>query len=187
VFTCDGVTLRPLGFADIERLYAWHIDGTVDRYSGWTRRRARETYESEWVKRILEPPADAVFFGIVWDGVLVGRLELAKIDRTDRHAAIGVILGDQTAWGKGIATTALRIALDYAFRVENLERVYAHVFGFNERSQRLMTRVGFVHEGVLRQHEVHLGERQDRHIYGMLKDEFAARYETLFAVPGAGR
>jgi RimJ/RimL family protein N-acetyltransferase len=67
--------------------------------------------------------------------------------------------------------------------VENLERVYAHVFGFNERSRRLMTRVGFVPEGVLRRHEVHNGERHDRHVFGMLKDEFDARYETLFALP----
>ncbi len=64
-----------------------------------------------------------------------------------------------------------------------LERVYAEVYGFNTRSRRLMERVGFQQEGILRQHEIHNGVRQDMYIFGMLKPEFYHRYETIFTLP----
>ena len=86
-------------------------------------------------------------------------------------------------WGRGIAITALRILLDYAFTVRNLERIYAEVYGFNQRSMRLMERVGFQKEGILRQHEIHNGARQDMHFFGMLKAEFYQKHETLFKLP----
>jgi RimJ/RimL family protein N-acetyltransferase len=85
-------------------------------------------------------------------------------------------------WGRGIGSTALRLLLDYAFTVQGLERVYAEVFGFNKRSQQLMERVGFQKEGILRQHDLHNGVRQDLHVYGILKPEFYERYETIFTI-----
>ncbi|MBA2392272.1 MAG: GNAT family N-acetyltransferase [Ktedonobacteraceae bacterium] len=58
--------------------------------------------------------------------------------------------------------------------------MYAEVYGFNTPSFRLMERVGFQREGILRQHEIHNGARQDMHIFGILKPEFYQRYQTLF-------
>ncbi len=68
--------------------------------------------------------------------------------------------------------------------MRSLERVYAEVYSFNQRSLRLMERVGFQEEGILRQHEIHNGVRQDMHFFGMLKSEFYQKYETLFKLPG---
>jgi RimJ/RimL family protein N-acetyltransferase len=67
--------------------------------------------------------------------------------------------------------------------VRNLERVYAEVYGFNQHSLRLMERIGFQKEGVLRQHEIHNGARQDMHFFGILKAEFYQKYETIFKLP----
>jgi RimJ/RimL family protein N-acetyltransferase len=179
MFTCEGVTIRPLSLADRDRMYVWYLDGTVNRWGGWVQRMGREAFDAKWQQTIVAPPADVVYLGIEHAGELVGRAGIAQFDWTHRHAAIGIFLGDPASRGKGIATTALRLALDYAFRVENLERIYTHVLGFNEPSKRLMERVGLVHEAVLRRHMEHHGERHDVHVYGMLKAEFDARYKRL--------
>ena len=123
-------------------------------------------------------------FGIEVENRLVGYVQLAMIDYRERRAAAGILIGDKAVWGRGIARTALRILLDYAFTVRGLERVYAEVYSFNTRSLRLMERVGFQLEGILRQHEFHNGARQDMHVFGILKSEFYERYETLFKLPG---
>ena len=122
--------------------------------------------------------------GIEFEGQLVGYVQLALIDDHERRAAVGILVGEKRMWGRGIGRTALRILLDYAFTVRNLERAYAEVYGFNQRSLRLMEHVGFQKEGVLRQHEIHNGARQDMHFFGMLKAEFYQKYETLFKLPG---
>ena len=89
--------------------------------------------------------------GIEFEGRLVGYVQLALIDHYERRAAVGVLVGEKSMWGRGIASTALRILLDYAFTVKGLARVYAEVYSFNQRSLRLMERVGFQKEGILRQ------------------------------------
>ena len=45
-----------------------------------------------------------------------------------------------------------------------------------------MERVGFQQEGMLRQHDIHNGARQDTYIFGMLKSEFYLKYETIFTL-----
>jgi len=122
--------------------------------------------------------------GIEFECQLVGYVQLAMIDDHERHAAADILVGEKRMWGRGIASTALRILLDYAFTVRNLDRVYAEVYGFNQRSLRLMKRVGFQKEGILRQHEIDNGARQDMHCFGILKLEFYQKYETLFKLPG---
>ncbi|MBI2919554.1 MAG: GNAT family N-acetyltransferase [Planctomycetes bacterium] len=183
MFTLGSVAIRPLETADFELLFRWHLDNEIEVLSGWGPRLSRETFDQKWSARIREPRDDLLFFGILSEGALVGRIELALIDRANRNAAAGLFVGERTAWGKGIGSAALRLLLDYAFKVENLERVWAHVFSFNPRAMRLMERVGFVKEGVLRQHEAHNGALHDMHAFGILKAEFYRKFPTVFPIP----
>lgn len=183
MFSLDGVTLRPLEFDDIDTLYAWDSDNELEMYAGWGRKRSRAAYRQRYERRITEPEDDLYMFGIAVDNRLVGYVQLAMIDTGNRHAATGIVLGAKEVWGRGIAHTALRILMDYAFTVQGLERIYAEVYTFNTRSKRLFERLGFQQEGILRQHEFHNGSLQDMYVFGMLKPEFYHRYETIFKLP----
>ncbi len=183
MFTLNDVTLRPLEFDDIDTLYEWETDIELAVRSGWTPQISRAAFRHKYEQRISEPEKDLVMLGIEFEGQLVGYVQLALIDYDERRAAVGILVGEKNLWGHGIGKTALRILLDYAFTVRNLERIYAEVYGFNQRSLRLMERVGFQKEGVLRQHEIHNGARQDMHFFGMLKAEFYQKYETMFKLP----
>jgi RimJ/RimL family protein N-acetyltransferase len=183
VFSLNGVTLRPLDVSDIEPTYAWHTDNGIEIASGWGRRQSLTTFRQRFEALLASPPQEHRIFGIEVAEGLIGRIDLSLIDVTHRHAAIGFFIGAREFRGRGHAKTAIRILLDYAFTVENLDRVYAHVYAFNSRSLRLLNGAGFVHEGVLRQHEVHNGKRQDMHVYGILKHEFYERHPTIFELP----
>jgi RimJ/RimL family protein N-acetyltransferase len=183
MFTRDGVTLRPLEPEDIELMYPWHLDYELDILSSWGPRRSYALFQKRWESRILEPDEDFLNFGVVAGGKLVGRVQLALIDREQRRACVGILIGERSAWGKGIGRKALQLLFDYAFTVENLERLTAEVYDFNERSQRVMEAAGMVREGILRSHEVHNGRRVDMYTYGLLRDEFYQHYTTLFPVP----
>ena len=94
------------------------------------------------------------------------REKLAMIEPYERRAMVGIVIGDRQMWGRDIGSMALRLLLDYAFTVRGLERIYAETYSFNVASQRLMERVGFQREGILRQHDLHNGVRQDMHFFG---------------------
>ena len=183
MFTRDGVTVRPLELEDIDALYLWHLDWEMDILSSWGPKRSMAEFRKVWEARITEPDVEILRFGIEVDDMLVGSIALQQIDRENGVASIGFGIGNRDYRGKGIGTKAITLILDYAFTVENLDRVYAEAYDFNQRSQRVLERVGFVREGIHRKHELHNGARRDMYYYGILKEEFYARYETMFRIP----
>lgn len=101
----------------------------------------------------------------------VGIIGLSHIDRKHRHAEYGVLIGEVEARGKGLASEASRLLLDYAFRTLGLNRVYLHLFADNEAALRLYRKVGFEQEGVLRQHVLKNGRFRDVIVMAILRDD----------------
>ncbi len=183
MFTLNNVTLRPLETNDLDTWYNWEYSIELAMLAGWTSLLARTAFKQKFEQRINEPKDDMKYFALDHEGQFVGVLQLAAIDHYEKRAVISIFIGPKELWGRGIGSTALRLLLDYAFTVEGLERVYCEVYGFNTRSQRLMVHVGFQQEGILRQHDLQNGVRQDLHVYGILKPEFYERYTTIFTLP----
>ncbi len=93
----------------------------------------------------------------------------------NRHASLGIFIGDTSAWGRGHGREAMSLMLDHAFETLNLNRVWLHVYEYNERAIRLYTRLGFTTEGVLRQDRYHGGRSWDTLTLGILREEWEAR------------
>ncbi|VXC73506.1 GNAT family N-acetyltransferase [Sphingomonas sp. AX6] len=87
---------------------------------------------------------------------------------------IGYMLA-RSHWGRGIAAEAVGRVIEHLFDAEGQRRVFADTDPDNLGSRALLERLGFQLEGTLRgEWETHIGVR-DSVIYGLLKDEWAAR------------
>lgn len=75
-------------------------------------------------------------------------------------------------WGRGLMTEALSAVLDYGFRAMDLNRVEALTFPANAASRRLLARLGFTEEGLLREYECYGDVPQDLAIYGLLRRDW---------------
>ena len=64
--------------------------------------------------------------------------------------------------------------LDDLFHRTSLERVEARCAVDNEASQRVLEKVGFAREGLLRSYFRLHGKRVDNHLYAMLKTDWLA-------------
>jgi [ribosomal protein S5]-alanine N-acetyltransferase len=86
---------------------------------------------------------------------------------------IGYLLA-RAQWGQGIAEEALTAVIDQLF-AEGQRRVFADTDPDNVYSRRLLERLGFRLEGVLRaEWETHIGIR-DTTLYGLLKEDWTCR------------
>ena len=175
MFSVDGVTLRPLDASDLATIYAWETDIGLNMTGGWVRQQSRAAFTRLWERRIEEPKDDMDWFAIEHEGKLAGYIQLALIDREERRAMVGIVVGEKALWGKGVGSTALRLLVDYAFTVRCLERVYAEVYTFNTRSMRMFERVGFQREGTLRQSVIKDGRVLDQFLYAFVRDDLDAR------------
>lgn len=80
----------------------------------------------------------------------VGIVELVHIDPIHRSTEFQIIV-DPDQQGRGHATTAIMLALDYAFAVLNLHKTYLLVDVDNVHAIRLYEKAGFSTEGTLRE------------------------------------
>lgn len=99
------------------------------------------------------------------EGSLVGTLTIASIIRgAFQSCSVGYWLAEE-AQGQGLATAALREAVELAFGALRLHRVQAETLTHNERSQRTLRRVGFERYGLAPSYMHIAGEWQDNVLY----------------------
>jgi ribosomal-protein-alanine N-acetyltransferase len=84
----------------------------------------------------------AYHYAILERGRCVGVCGLKDIDATRRSAEAGYWLG-RPYWGRGIATAALRLLVGIARLDLGLRRITAHTLEHNERSVRVLEKLGF--------------------------------------------
>ncbi|NLE15416.1 MAG: GNAT family N-acetyltransferase [Spirochaetales bacterium] len=70
---------------------------------------------------------------------------------------------DHRLWRQGYGTEAVSSVVSYAFEHMELHRLEAHIMSSNEASRRLVTRLGFLDEGVCRGY-LFLNGRWEDHI-----------------------
>jgi ribosomal-protein-alanine N-acetyltransferase len=80
----------------------------------------------------------------------------------------------QAAWGKGYGTEALRAMIAYAFSDQcqyNINRIEADTMLRNEASENLLTKLGFVYEGTMRQYGYWKNAYHDLKLFGLLRED----------------
>lgn len=100
------------------------------------------------------------------DDRFVGVCDLSEIDRRHKRGEVGFMLG-RDAWGYGYALEAMQAVQAYA-GARGLRRLVARTHLGNRRSDKLLEKLGFVEEGLLRGHVLRDGERRDCRLFGLL-------------------
>ncbi|MCP3916507.1 MAG: GNAT family N-acetyltransferase [bacterium] len=122
----------------------------------------------QWV-RIANEPDPSTNFAITLDDAVVGGIGLVLRTNVERIGAeVGYWLGEE-AWGRGLATAALRALCPYAFETFALRRIDAGVFETNLASMRVLEKAGFQREGVLRKCAIKNGVVLDVVMYGHVR------------------
>jgi len=97
--------------------------------------------------------------------------------KKDGNGYIGYILG-RKYWNQGLTTEALKAFIEYGFSQLEVHRIEAHVEPENVASGKVLTKIGFQKEGLLRERIFNKGEYQNMIYYGLLKtDERNTAYD----------
>ncbi|MGJ9457382.1 GNAT family N-acetyltransferase [Oceanobacillus sp. CF4.6] len=75
-------------------------------------------------------------------------------------------------WGKGIAAEAVKAIISYGYEHMNFRRIEALIEPPNLSSQKLVEKLGFIREGLLRNYEFTCGKFDDLYMYSLLKQDF---------------
>jgi RimJ/RimL family protein N-acetyltransferase len=170
----ERLRLRPFTDEDQDALFALHRDAAVLRYwdsPPWTDPERAGQFVDVCRRLADEGTGARVVIELASDGAFLGWCGLSRWEPDFRSAALTYIL-TRSAWGQGYATEAARALLRWAFDTLDLNRVQAEADTRNVASRRVLEKLGFVHEGTLREDCVVDGDVSDTHVFGLLRREW---------------
>jgi ribosomal-protein-alanine N-acetyltransferase len=178
VLTTERLVLRRLVAADATALFAIFSDPEVMRYwssTAWESLQQADNYVANADAGIAS--GCDLRLGIALAGAgqqagqLVGQIALYRFDQQNRRCDVGYALG-RAHWGRGYLGEAMKAMLDHGFGALGLNRVEADVDPRNAASARLLERMGFMREGLLRERWIVGGEVCDTAFYGLLRRDW---------------
>lgn len=175
-FVGERVSMRLLEIDDCGDEYlAWLNDPEINRFLE-TRWR-EQTMESirDFVASMLASE-DSYLFAILEGERHVGNIKLGPVHARHAYADVSYFIGARGAWGRGLATDAIKLATKIGFQRLGLHRVQAGLYASNIGSARALEKAGFVREGIfrgqLRRDAREPASWEDHVFYGILREEW---------------
>lgn len=167
------IALREIARADIPLVNAWRRDRDVLEGLAAPFRHIDIEVDQQWYDSYLARRGREVRCAICLPGgEMVGIVSLTGVDTVHRGAEMHIMIGPHDARNRGVGTAATREMLKHAFRDLNLHRLWLTVVCTNEAARRVYTKVGFRHEGTLRDAVYKDGRYLDQWLMAILSTEF---------------
>jgi len=172
VLSTDILKLRAPEPADLDVLFSWendtrvwHISSTSSPFSKQTLKNYLNSVQDIYTDRQLRLMIDDS------NGKAIGCVDLYEFDPLHQRAGIGILIGDEADRGKGYASTALGLLIEYAFNHLLMNQLYCTIPVTNHASIHLFEQAKFRQCGTLKQWINLAGDFQDAHIYQLFKSD----------------
>ncbi len=120
---------------------------------------------------------------IEYQGNLAGVIGLEpKTDVFRITSIVGYWIGEPY-WGKGIATAALNLLVQYAFMELDIVRLEAGHFDFNAASGRVMEKCGFKKFGIAKKAAIKNNVIVDDHLYELINPKYQYTQNGWYSRP----
>src|SRR5215211_4210349 len=166
------IQLRDFRPEDASAVVRWFNDSRVTADLVGSRESFSDDDARGWVERAMDTTRDRKW-AILLDGGAepVGFVALFGLER-ETGPELAVLVGDPSAWGKGVAREAERQACVHAFGDLGAHRIHAEIPATNRAAQKVVTHLGFKREGVMRKAIRRGNDIVDNEIWGLLPEEF---------------
>jgi RimJ/RimL family protein N-acetyltransferase len=156
----DGIALRPFGEEDVAPVAEACRDPEIARWIPvpvpYTEDDAREYIATVRESRAIVDAGTGELLGSIgWRVVDQGNVQIGYWVKRD-------------AWGKGVATAALKLLSRWALEELGAERVQLLAEPENHASRRVAEKAGFTAEGTLRRYLDVRGERRDGIMFALM-------------------
>lgn len=101
-------------------------------------------------------------------GAMLGTISFSNIARFPCHSCnVGYSLAF-TAQGRGVMGRALKLAIDYMFKIQNIHRIMASYMPRNSKSANVLERAGFELEGFAKNYLLINGKWEDHNLTALV-------------------
>ncbi len=127
--------------------------------------------EQEWLEKMGKDPS-TIIWAVEHEGRLVGTTGIHDIDWAQQHGTTGTLIGDKTAWHRGLAGELMQLRTDFAFRQLTLRKLNSSYLEGNEASWRAQQKSGYREVGRRRQEYFRDGRWLDLVLTEVLREDW---------------
>lgn len=186
----DGrqVRLRDLVLDDLEAFAYWQgpghewqkLDGPYYPKTPLSETQ-RQTIQDKIVADDLPDPRTRLAIADRDSDTLCGMVTRYWISQETYWTAVGIVIFDPAHWGKGVGYEALGLWSDYLFRtMTEIVRLDLRTWSGNQGMMRLALKLGYQQEARFRRARIVEGAYYDGLGYGILREEWDAKYPQGF-------
>lgn len=167
--------LRAVEEHDLRDLQRWANDPDLQSCLGGWHFPVSALDQARWLETLSFNSVNQRFIVHVEGTGPVGTTNLVSIDWQNRSAFHGLLIGERSLHGSGIATDALMALMRFAFDEMGLYRLDTDIIEYNAASLKFYTqKCGWRREGVRKGWYYRKGRRWDKIIVGITCDDYAA-------------
>ena len=173
----EKVRIRPFEEGDLKEFFSWLTSAeaigaefnnlnAIDWFAFEKRVKEASTSPSQTTVFMIERLEDKKRVGHIFHTQHGGNIE------------IGYMIADPANRGKGYATEATQLMVDYLFTTKNLGRIEAVSDTRNTASHHVLDRCGFKNEGTLRNYYFTDGAYRDFIMFSIIREDWEAKSKT---------
>ena len=174
------IHLRALEPTDLNQLYKWENDSSIWSVSGTLvpfskfvlEEFVTQVHQDIYTNKQLRLMIDLNYFDEADEDETtrsIGCVDLFDFDPKNKRAGIGILIADKADRGRGYATEALHLIMDYGFEVLDLHQIYSNIRVENESSVSLFKRAGFEVTGLKQDWIYEQGKFYDEYTLQLIK------------------
>ncbi|MBK6397171.1 MAG: GNAT family N-acetyltransferase [Bacteroidetes bacterium] len=174
------IHLRALEPTDLNQLYKWENDSSIWSVSGTLvpfskfvlEEFVTQVHQDIYTNKQLRLMIDLKYFDEADEDETtrsIGCVDLFDFDPKNKRAGIGILIADKADRGRGYATEALHLIMDYGFEVLDLHQIYSNIRVENESSVSLFKRAGFEVTGLKQDWIYEQGKFYDEYTLQLIK------------------
>lgn len=162
------ISLRNLEETDLQNIQKWLSNSEFTHYLfQGDRPTSLQSLKDDFDKN-HKNMHDVVFALVTKNNVHIGWVGIYEINWISRKGEIRFFVGEKKFWGRGYATEAVSLLVDYAFNKLNLHRVYGGTNKENKGSIKVFKNNGFHEEGTLKEEHFRNGRYYDVLRFGLI-------------------
>lgn len=167
--------LRPLDWEDLDLVRGWRNHPNTRKYMFSQKEISLEEH-IEWFNRLLADKTRKLLIYTHFN-IPLGFLQFAPIRSNNTVVDWGFYKAPEAE--RGIGTRMGKLALDYAFDKMNVHKVYGETMDYNICSIKFHLKMGFIQEGILRDHFFDGKKYISVLCFGLMTDEWSLKRNEL--------
>ena len=144
ILESERLVLEPLSLKHLSKNYLnWLNDPEVNKFTEQSFKKSSINDLQDYLKSVDEKKILFWAIKIKKNGKHIGNIKIDPINKIQRYGEYGILIGDKSCWGQGLAKEASKRVIEYCFKNLKLSKITLGVIEDNKNAFFLYKKLGF--------------------------------------------